>query len=108
MSHRDFPPTSHTNLSSVGENAEENGSLLVVWGEVVSAGAGVACGLFFPGPCVGDVCVGPGDDEGQDEDGHDEGADACGSACACRCGAHGCTSVVVAVIKELVMGSHGT
>ena len=33
----------------------------------------------FPGPGVGDVCVGPGDDERQDEDGYDDGADACGS-----------------------------
>ena len=79
MSHRDFPPTSHTNLSTVGENAEENGPLLVVWGEVVLAGAGVALGFFFPGPGVGDVCVGPGDDERQNEDCHDDGADACGS-----------------------------
>ena len=76
--------------------------MLVVWGQVVFAGAGVACGLFFPVPGVGDVCVGPGDDEGQDEDGHDDGADACGSD------AHGCASVVmVGVIREFVMGSHG-
>ena len=57
----------------------------------------------FPGPGVGDVCVGPGDDERQDDDGHDDGADACGSD------AHGCGPVLmVVVVREFVMGSHGT
>ena len=43
--------------------------MLVVWGEVVLAGAGVARGTFFPGPGVGDVGVGLGDDEDQGEGG---------------------------------------
>ena len=71
--------------------------MLVVWGEVVPTGAGLACGLFFPGPGVGDVCVGPGDDKRQDEDGHDDDADACGSD------AHGILLDVV-VFRQTVVG----
>ena len=70
--------------------------MLVVLGDVVTTLAGVALGFFFPCPGVGDVCVGPRDDERQDEDGYDDdGANACG------CGAHGCASVVMVVASML-------
>ena len=106
------PPTLNSeepvNRTSIRKGAQGNGSLLIVLGDVVLAGAGFSCGFFFPGPGVGDVCVGPGDDKRQDEDSHDEGSNACGCACACGCGAHGCASVVMGgVIRDFVRAHHG-
>ena len=99
-SHEDFSRYSNENEAAIGEHSQIHGSLLVVLGQVVLSGARVDVGGFLPSPGVGDVGVGPGDDERQDSEGRDDSADACGSD------AHGSCSLVVMVgVSGLVVRS---